>query len=96
MNLHIHCAIFVEPHVIHCATTQSLDPVSKCAMLVVISPHHGSVDYEWELEDDCDAYFPSNTGVIYYVRNTGIYQCTVGEDIIKFEVLGNILHSENC
>ena len=56
---------------------------------MVISPEHGSIDYDWE-EVGFDTCFPSNTGVVY-VKNEGTYQCTVGEETIAFEVLGNHL-----
>lgn len=77
-----------EGTVIHNETMQSLDPVTKCATLIVISPQHGVIDYDWEFTGDSDACFPSNTGVLY-VRDTGTYQCTVGEKTITFEVIGN-------
>ena len=80
----INCA---EHEIIHNETTQKIDPATKCATLIVISPDHGVVDYDWEFIGDSDACFPSNTGVLY-VRDKGTYQCTVANKTIKFEVLG--------
>ena len=78
----------IEPRLLHCATTQIIDSNGKCAMLMVISPKHGAIDYDWKFKGDLDDCFPSNTGIIY-VRNPGIYECAVGEESIEFEVLGN-------
>lgn len=55
-----------------------INPVSKYATLVVISPEHGQLDCVWEkkgLEGMDDAYLPYNTSVLY-VQSTGTYQCT--------------------
>ena len=70
-----------------------INPVSKYATLVVISPEHGRLDYVWEkkgVEGMDDTYLPYNTSVLY-VQSTGLYQCTIGEECIEFKVQGTQL-----
>lgn len=73
-----------------------INPVSKYATLVVISPEHGQLDCVWEkkgLEGMDDAYLPYNTSVLY-VQSTGTYQCTVGGESIEFKVQGTAIKTK--
>lgn len=84
--------LIIETELVHNSTTQIIDPISKTATLVVVSPNHGSVQYAWEVMGGDDIY-SFNTGVLY-VRTAGIYQCTVEGETVKFKVKGK--HNEAC
>lgn len=79
-----------DSRLVHCGKTQRINRVSRHATLLVISPNHGSVSYSWEKIGEDYTYIPSDSCVVY-VKSVGMYQCTVGEDKVQFEVKGIII-----
>ena len=82
----IPSSINAENRLVQCTQTQRINRVSSHATLLVISPDHGSVSYSLEKIEDY-AFIPSDSCVVY-VKSVGMYQCTVGEDKVQFEVKG--------
>ena len=66
---------------------QVLDSISKYAILLVLSPKHGSVCYNWKSRSNAQTHWetisiPSHTCLLY-VKDPGQYMCTVdGEDAV--------------
>lgn len=60
---------------------QVVDEMCKYATLLVLSPRHGSVCYNWETRMDAQSIWetiPSHTCLLY-VKDPGHYKCTIGE-----------------
>lgn len=63
---------------------------NKFVSLIIISPDHENVQYQWEKEN-CTEWetlsVPSNACVLY-AKSCGKYRCTVGGEVYMFEVQG--------
>ena len=84
-----------EERLIHSKKVQELDPLKKVAPLLVLSPHHGSVCYLWEKRGVTRwelVYIPSDTCILY-AKCRGMYKCSVGGQVVEFEVIGILLKS---
>ena len=69
---------------------QQIDPVLKCAMLVVVVPDHHAAKYTWKKEDSSNwVNLEAETGVLY-VRSSGVYKCEVSGQVYDFEVTGTV------
>lgn len=67
-----------------------LDLVFKLIPLLLISPNHGNVCYQWEKKETLEweaIDVPNNTCVLY-VKSCGMYKCTVDGEVYSFEVQG--------
>ena len=72
--------------------TQTVD--MKCAQLLVVSPDHGRVIYQWEKKimlDWVPVSVPSDTCLLY-ARDQGMYRCLVSDEVYNFEVTCTGMH----
>lgn len=81
---------FTGKNTVLSTTLQYIDPVLKCASLLVVVPNHGTAEYKWERE--CAGNWvtidiPKNVCVLY-VRDSGKYRCQVAGEEHYFEVKG--------
>ena len=67
---------------------------TSVATLLLISPDHGRVEYNWQRKKELDwdsIDSPKDTCVLY-VKDCGLYRCTVANKHYFFEVRGEIYY----
>ena len=79
-----------EKKLIHSLTTFTMD--KSPAALLVVSPNHGTVAYQWQYKSICSDVWtainvPSYTCLLY-VNTARKYRCMVDDKIILFDVKG--------
>lgn len=84
-------ACIAEKRIVRSRKSQYLDPCdSKYVSLLLLSPDHGSVQYQWEKKGrhEWESIDVSNSTCVLYVKSCGIYKCTVAGEAHLFEVGG--------